>query len=725
MIFPIGYGTEVRVRLPIVTLLIVLINIGVGIYIIPQYIEEEVARGTLQNELSYKYMQEKFAEEEPDNEPPDYREIEKLLQQRSMRAREALRAVTPRVNREVYEEFGVPMPVQWGFTPAQVQWQDVIAHMFIHFSILHLAINMMFLFITGVLIEHLWGRLAYLFFYILFGLTGAGVYYFLNPQSMEPLVGASGAIAGLMGAFLVTHPKLPIKFMFWLFFPKVIAIPAFLVLPAWYILEIVLQRVSDITVVHEVHLVGFLVGAVCAYLLGQTRLAKNVQESYNYDLSDPHEETIAESERLISNGKPARAQKELLKILEENPDHVRARMLYAQAYEVEENIEQATNHWARVIPAGIERLDKQNVAEAYQKLHLHGSDVPLSAAHKFYIIKALIAVNNFQLARELYEELWQNGDNDFTLRQQYDYARFLVENCEDYATAWPILEAMQQHPEMVGAFRDEVDQLRRQIEQNAPELMNNTAPDAEKPSAEDAAEDASLAFNMQDSGDISVGGGSYQPGSTYEDDADAPPPGLDTAIPTPTAAESAKTDTVDDYGTIDLSETTPVAPNSGAATDPFDFQTLDLSTSATDEEADVEDPQIPIEPPPPIYHAAAIQLSKIGKNGIQFKVEDERNVLQWSDAITVCLAKVAGAYRLDFIYQTEPSEVQAWSLNETDVTVPPSLQISPAKLMAELAKKAKANGCRWLFTKSGKPVIKNFNSVAEFEDAVFDALPSN
>ncbi len=111
----------------------------------------------------------------------------------------------------------------------------VFTSMFLHGGFLHLAGNMLFLFIFGDNIEDEMGHLPYLGFYLACGLAAAVLQWASAPQSMVPVVGASGAIAGVMGGYLLLYPraKVDILLIFIVFF-KVLPLPAWIMLGLWF-----------------------------------------------------------------------------------------------------------------------------------------------------------------------------------------------------------------------------------------------------------------------------------------------------------------------------------------------------------------------------------------------------------------------------------------------------------------------------------------------------------
>jgi len=118
-------------------------------------------------------------------------------------------------------------------------WGALLTSMFLHGSWLHLIGNMWFLWLFGNNIEDSMGHLRFLVFYLLTGLAGAGVHVFTAPGSFIPTVGASGAISGVMGGYLLLYPRIRIQTLFVLFiFIRIIAIPAWLVLGEWFALQL-------------------------------------------------------------------------------------------------------------------------------------------------------------------------------------------------------------------------------------------------------------------------------------------------------------------------------------------------------------------------------------------------------------------------------------------------------------------------------------------------------
>src|SRR5579862_5362241 len=163
--------------------------------------------------------------------------------------------------------------MQWSAIPEQIvsghRWITILSAMFMHGSWSHIIGNMVFLWAFGPEIEDAMGRGRYLFFYLLGGLIAMLAQVAASPHSTVPNLGASGAIAAVMGAFLVTYPRDRIKSLLFIFiFVKVTFIPAALLIGVWFLIQLVsagqVAQVQTGGVAYLAHVGGFIFGAVAA-----------------------------------------------------------------------------------------------------------------------------------------------------------------------------------------------------------------------------------------------------------------------------------------------------------------------------------------------------------------------------------------------------------------------------------------------------------------------------
>jgi membrane associated rhomboid family serine protease len=160
----------------------------------------------------------------------------------------------------------------WGMVPAAIASGDgldtLLTHQFLHGGLLHLASNMLFLWIYGDNMEEAWGHWRFLLFYLACGILAALAQFVSEPASYIPMVGASGAIAGVLGGYLLLYPRARIDmFLFLLVYFRVIPIPAWLVLGSWFGMQVFAgldPAASEAGVAYWAHIGGFVAGkALC------------------------------------------------------------------------------------------------------------------------------------------------------------------------------------------------------------------------------------------------------------------------------------------------------------------------------------------------------------------------------------------------------------------------------------------------------------------------------
>jgi len=157
---------------------------------------------------------------------------------------------------------GVDLP------PASIQpiYLTLLTAMFLHGGFVHIAGNMLFLWIFGNNIEDAMGSLRFLVFYLLCGLGSGAFHVAFNANSMVPTVGASGAVAGVLGAYLVAFPRARVSTLVPLFvFFTVITLPAVVVLGFWFVIQLLsgmesLRMVQGGGVAWWAHVGGFVLG---------------------------------------------------------------------------------------------------------------------------------------------------------------------------------------------------------------------------------------------------------------------------------------------------------------------------------------------------------------------------------------------------------------------------------------------------------------------------------
>ena len=164
---------------------------------------------------------------------------------------------------------------KWAAIPAHIvqghAWVTIFTAMFMHGGWMHIIGNMVFLWAFGPEMEDAMGKTRYLIFYLLGGVVAMLAQIAGSPMSTVPTIGASGAIAAVMGAFIVTYPGDRIKSLLWIVvFVRVTFIPAFLLIGIWFLIQLFnagqVANVQTGGVAYLAHVGGFTFGALTARL---------------------------------------------------------------------------------------------------------------------------------------------------------------------------------------------------------------------------------------------------------------------------------------------------------------------------------------------------------------------------------------------------------------------------------------------------------------------------
>lgn len=144
-------------------------------------------------------------------------------------------------------------------------WLSVLTSMFLHGSVMHLAGNMLFLWVFGNNIEDRLGKLGFALFYVAGGIAATGGHVLVDADSTVPVVGASGAIAAVMGAYLVWFPDVPVRTLVIFFFITVMDVRAKWLLGVWFLFQFFTDPNDGVAWV--AHVGGFVFGVLVALLL--------------------------------------------------------------------------------------------------------------------------------------------------------------------------------------------------------------------------------------------------------------------------------------------------------------------------------------------------------------------------------------------------------------------------------------------------------------------------
>jgi len=172
----------------------------------------------------------------------------------------------------------------YGMRPAEIlhgiSLHTMITSMFLHGGIFHILFNMWYLWIFGDNVEDRLGGKGFLIFYLAAGIAGDLVYALSDPSSMIPTIGASGAISGLLGAYVVFYPWANVyTAVVFFYFLRIVAVPALVVIGAWFALQLLSSSVTWLSGVstgtaYWAHIGGFLFGLFAAMIIKKFGKAK-------------------------------------------------------------------------------------------------------------------------------------------------------------------------------------------------------------------------------------------------------------------------------------------------------------------------------------------------------------------------------------------------------------------------------------------------------------------
>jgi rhomboid family protein len=159
------------------------------------------------------------------------------------------------------QDVGGPAAMPSGLAIAVPEWATLITYQFLHGGVLHLLSNMLFLWVFGDNVEDAMGHLKFLVFYLVCGVVGGLAHAALLPSSQLPLIGASGAVSGVIAAYLMLHPRVRVWVLAFRFLP--LRVPAVWVLGIWVVTQFVMVLLAPTDgVAWWAHIGGMAAGAV-------------------------------------------------------------------------------------------------------------------------------------------------------------------------------------------------------------------------------------------------------------------------------------------------------------------------------------------------------------------------------------------------------------------------------------------------------------------------------
>ena len=479
VILPIGHEHTTVRRLPWVSFgamaLCLLVHIAVG----TGGVNEDQINERFQSAIDY-YFEHPYLNLDPRMEDILVQEVG----QRDAEAfREALRDFAPpepedagvravqqeELNRRVDLAFealeAIPF-FRYGLVPADYSIADAVSSMFLHGGWMHLIGNLFFLYLTGPFLEDVWGRWLYSGFYLLAGVLAATGFALHYPTSEVPLIGASGAVAGLMGAFLIRYWTTKIRFVYFFFFIGVgrFDAPAWLMLPLWLLREFLFASASPASVgggaggvAHWAHVYGFVFGVVVAVVIRQTRLEERVLSPAIEASISMVDTSFEEALEARGAGRLDEAFDRLQSMVREDPDNVPVCLaLWGVAVDLGRQHE-VVGVLARVVRVELQNGDLQEAQDHWRELTENRGTERLSLAVEARLAEQLREHGDRQGAAEVATSVAGRLSLASPVGVVMRLCRLAAEVAPSVAPT--VMAVASQHPDLPDSARAELEQM--------------------------------------------------------------------------------------------------------------------------------------------------------------------------------------------------------------------------------------------------------------------------
>lgn len=297
---------------------------------------------------------------------------------------------------------------RYAFLPAHPSAISYLTANFLHGGWLHLIGNMWFLWLAGFVLEDFWGRPLYGAFYLVSGAASMQFDAWLNPGSIAPTLGASGAIAALLGAFLVRFPKMRIEMLWWFFLrPRRFKAAAYWLLPAWLVMEVFYGSVfgQSTGVAHWAHVGGFVFGALVGLGLRYSGWEQKAHQEIEKELTLASDPDIQRASDLIDHGQLDSAEILLKEHVARKPDSVDGYNLLLQSCR-KQNLPVAPEILEKLCAIHLKAGESELAWIAYED-YLNAGGQPFPAAPWLEVCRAAEKLEYFDRALAEYEKLIQ------------------------------------------------------------------------------------------------------------------------------------------------------------------------------------------------------------------------------------------------------------------------------------------------------------------------------
>jgi membrane associated rhomboid family serine protease len=461
VLIPIGHEDQQVARLPWVTIALMVANVAVFLLVHPQA-ERQAADSRQRAQEVVRYAMEhpylrlpaEVARFVPAQPPPAGLSAETIADRQAHLDR-LLSALRSTAVDTVYRKYG--------YVPADPRLLALITCMFMHGGWFHLIGNLLFLWLAGASLEDRWGRVFFSLLYLLSGIVASTTHAAMQPQSLIPLVGASGAIAGLMGAFLVRLAPTRIRFFYWMYvFRGTFYMPAYVALPLWLLQQFAMARAGAAGgVAVWAHIGGFVLGTAVAVLIHLTDfeakvLAPAIRKRTTWTAPD----RLAQALEKLDRGDTDGAIANLEGLLRARPDDIEARATLITAYMRKEDRAASGRESANLVGAYLKARDMDGALAAVAEHRQTHPEVPLGMRDMLALAAHREKLQQFQEAAGLYRDAiaaWP--DDTLAPKALVGLGRLHHQTFKETEAALELLERARTHARVTPEFRKASEEL--------------------------------------------------------------------------------------------------------------------------------------------------------------------------------------------------------------------------------------------------------------------------
>jgi membrane associated rhomboid family serine protease len=426
MLIPIKHDNMTARRWPVITLALIAINTAVFLFTTSTIGDEAPALGEVKSHIlmlaalhpelkmqpEAQQLVDGFKESHPDqwkHVQSPYRDIIDAYDAKikMMEDPSKLQAEMDSMTQAYSKLAATSVTEQYAFVPAHPNPISYLTANFLHGGWLHLIGNMWFLWLAGFVLEDVWGRWLYSAFYLIAGAAALQFYAWSSPGSITPTLGASGAVAALMGAFLVRFPKMKIE-MAWLFMFKIYRFKAaaYWLLPLWLVMEMFYGSLfgSGSGVAHWAHVGGFLFGAVAALGLQYSGLEHKANKAIEEQVSWSADPELEQASSMMEHGQLEEALTILKNHAAAKPNAIDSWTLMRQIYARQNNAPALLEATLKTCALHLKAHEVEAAFQDYADF-IDGGGEKLPAALWLEICKGAEELQDFERALSEYEQL--------------------------------------------------------------------------------------------------------------------------------------------------------------------------------------------------------------------------------------------------------------------------------------------------------------------------------